>query len=188
VLAGIPSQKERILDSALGLMAHNGVDGTSMRQLAADCGLNVATLYHYFPSKADLLRSVIEDRHYFALMDEPLPIDPTLPARARLERMLVLIWTEALREEQVWRLLLGESLRNAEVAQRMARDIAARLEEALNRWLGEIVPELGERRPVAAAVITGQSLGLFLEYLLLAPEDRPAAAERRARDLGDLLL
>ena len=33
-----------------------------MRQLAGACELNVATLYHYFPSKADLFRAVVEEQ------------------------------------------------------------------------------------------------------------------------------
>ena len=39
------------------LVSERGAAGTSMRRLAAACGLNVATIYHYFPSKADLLRA-----------------------------------------------------------------------------------------------------------------------------------
>ena len=56
--------RTRILDSALGLMSERGAAGTSMRRLADACGLNVATIYHYFPSKADVLRAVIEERRY----------------------------------------------------------------------------------------------------------------------------
>ena len=51
--------RARILDAALSLMSEHGVAGTSMRMLAGECGLNVATLYHHFPSKADLLRAVL---------------------------------------------------------------------------------------------------------------------------------
>ena len=54
-VAAAGEQRGRILDAALALMSESGSAGASMRQLAAACGLNVATLYHYFPSKADLL-------------------------------------------------------------------------------------------------------------------------------------
>ncbi|MGZ4677784.1 MAG: helix-turn-helix domain-containing protein, partial [Acidimicrobiia bacterium] len=54
--AAAPStQRDRILDTALDLMAEHGASATSMRQLATACNLNVAALYHYFPSKAELL-------------------------------------------------------------------------------------------------------------------------------------
>ncbi|HEY2430785.1 MAG TPA: helix-turn-helix domain-containing protein [Acidimicrobiales bacterium] len=181
------SQRSRILATALGLMAQHGADGVSMRRLAAECGLNVATLYHYFPSKADLLRSVIEERQYATLMRESLPVDRTSPPRDRLVDLLMLIWTEALHEEDVWRLLLGESLRSDEVALRVAGLLASELHDALDRWLADLFPELSERRPAVATVITGQSLGIFLEYLLVPPAARTAAARRRAEDLADLI-
>ena len=56
-----PGQRSRILDAALVLVSELGAAGTSMRRLAAACGLNVATIYHYFPSKADLLRALVEE-------------------------------------------------------------------------------------------------------------------------------
>ena len=55
-------QREHILSTALSLMSQHGVTGTSMRSLAGATGLNVATLYHYFPSKRDLLVAVLEER------------------------------------------------------------------------------------------------------------------------------
>ena len=56
--------RKRILDAALVLMSEHGVAGTSMRMLAGACDLNVATLYHYFPSKAELLQAVLAERGY----------------------------------------------------------------------------------------------------------------------------
>ena len=56
--------RRRILDIALALMAQRGVDGTSMRDLASAAGLNVASLYHYFPSKRDLLESVLVEQGF----------------------------------------------------------------------------------------------------------------------------
>ena len=65
-------------------MSERGAADTSMRQLAAACGVNVAILYRYFPSKADLLRSVIEERQYEMLqhkksVNEADAIDVTPP-------------------------------------------------------------------------------------------------------------
>ena len=59
-------------------MAQNGVDGTSMRDLAGATGLNVASLYHYFPSKRELLVAVLEERGF---VDDLVAASP--PALAR---------------------------------------------------------------------------------------------------------
>ena len=56
--------RRRILQIALTLMAQRGVDGTSMRDLASAAGLNVASLYHYFPSKRDLLEAVLVEQGF----------------------------------------------------------------------------------------------------------------------------
>ena len=77
------SPRTRILDAALALMSGQGSAGVSMRQLAAACNLNVATIYHYFPSKADLLRSVMEERRYDERLDRDAPVlDPSPRDRA----------------------------------------------------------------------------------------------------------
>jgi AcrR family transcriptional regulator len=58
------NQRQHILTVALSLMAQQGVDGTSMRNLATAAGLNVASLYHYFPSKRELLVAVLEEQGF----------------------------------------------------------------------------------------------------------------------------
>ncbi len=40
-----------------------------MRDLAAATGLNVASLYHYFPSKQDLLVAVLAERGFLDDVD-----------------------------------------------------------------------------------------------------------------------
>ena len=64
VSATASPSRGRILDAALDLMSEKGVAGASMRSLAGACELNVATLYHHFPSKADVFRAVIEERGF----------------------------------------------------------------------------------------------------------------------------
>jgi AcrR family transcriptional regulator len=61
------STRGRILDIALSLMSQRGVDGTSMRDLASAAGLNVASLYHYFPSKRELLEAVLVEHGFLPL-------------------------------------------------------------------------------------------------------------------------
>ncbi len=109
--AELTGQRDRILAIALRLMSESGVHAMSMRRLADACGLNVATIYHYFPSKADLLTEVIAQRSYGELLEQPPPIDRELHPRARLEQLLTWIWTEMASQDDMWRLLLGESLR-----------------------------------------------------------------------------
>ncbi|QDW63160.1 TetR/AcrR family transcriptional regulator [Oerskovia sp. KBS0722] len=52
-------KREEILDVALEVFADEGYRGTSLRTIAARCGLTVAGVMHYFDSREDLLTQVI---------------------------------------------------------------------------------------------------------------------------------
>lgn len=55
-------KREQILDTALEVFADEGYRGTSLRTVAARCGLSVAGVLHYFDSREDLLAQVISRR------------------------------------------------------------------------------------------------------------------------------
>lgn len=182
------TQRERILDIALDLMAARGASATSMRALATACGLNVAALYHYFPSKDALLRAVIEERRYGAQLAEmPVP-DLRLPPEERLAELVLAMWDGALAEAKIWRLLLAEALHGDATARDVGRDLRETLEAALGAALARLVPEIAVPAEVAARTVTGTLFALLLEATLVEPEAMAAHAHRRATDVAALLL
>ncbi|SON63460.1 HTH-type transcriptional repressor [Mycobacterium simulans] len=62
---GSSDSRERILASARELFAHNGIDRTSIRAVAAKAGVDAALVHHYFGTKQQLFAAAIH-----------LPIDP----------------------------------------------------------------------------------------------------------------
>jgi len=50
--------REQIVDMAIVLIDRDGVEGLSVRRLAADLGIRGPTLYHYFANKGALLDAV----------------------------------------------------------------------------------------------------------------------------------
>ncbi|MGN6773072.1 MAG: helix-turn-helix domain-containing protein, partial [Rhizobiaceae bacterium] len=48
-------------EAALTLMARHGYDAVTMRQLAAEVGVQAAALYRYFPTKEDLLFTLMRE-------------------------------------------------------------------------------------------------------------------------------
>jgi AcrR family transcriptional regulator len=160
--------RTRILDAALALMSESGSAGASMRQLAAACGLNVATIYHYFPSKADLLHSVMAERRYGERLSSEAPVlDVSVPPRERLVGLLEWLWENALAEEAVWRLLVGEALRGEEAATSNASELVEALAATLEVWLADGFPELTGDLGALARVIRGQVFALVVEHLAL---------------------
>jgi AcrR family transcriptional regulator len=53
------STDQVIYDAAVRLMCERGYHGTSLRAVAAEVGLQMASLYHHFPSKHDLLVAIM---------------------------------------------------------------------------------------------------------------------------------
>lgn len=48
----------RILDISLDVIAGEGVEALNTNRIAADCGINISTLYHYFPNKDSILHAL----------------------------------------------------------------------------------------------------------------------------------
>lgn len=168
-------QRSRILDSALTLVSELGAAGTSMRRLAAACGLNVATIYHYFPSKADLLRALIEERRYGERMatEEP-PIDPALPPRDRLATLVRWVAERTVEEDAVLRLILGEGLRGDATARRSASELVVALDATLAAWLTAGFPELtgtSTSPELAARLVRRTLLAVVTEHLATGSSD-----------------
>lgn len=179
--------RSRILEVALDLMARDGSAAVSMRQLAKAADLNVATIYHHFGSKADLLRSVIADRNYPALLQVGVPVRAELPPRERLAQLLADMWDGAIAEEPVWRLVIGESLRAHGAAVEVVSDLIGQLRDALAAWLDEHFPELDQPAERVAHVVSGQVFGFFIEVMVVPRPDADRYLRDRAADLAALV-
>jgi AcrR family transcriptional regulator len=55
------TKSQTILDSAAALFAKVGYPNAKMQDIAAACGATKSMLYHYFPTKDDLLSAMLED-------------------------------------------------------------------------------------------------------------------------------
>jgi len=178
-------QRQHILEVALSLMSQNGVDGTSMRDLASAAGLNVASLYHYFPSKRDLLVAVLREH---GVVDEvassSAPSIHRNPVRG-LAELLTDVVDSMLEVEDFVRLMLGEVLRGDETAHAVGLDLFTATNELLVRWLAEDRPDLcaPEDRPALARVLRALLVGLFFEHVagVLEENGTPTAEVLRER-------
>src|SRR6185436_1333002 len=55
-----PSRRAEVLEAGLALIAESGVAGASLRELARRLGMSQPSLYHYFESKDELVRQIID--------------------------------------------------------------------------------------------------------------------------------
>ncbi len=119
-----PSTAERILDAALASFGSRGYEATSLDALAASLGLSKQSILYWFPSKENLLESVI-DRSGAEIS-------------AALEQALVRAGPGWARVEAVVRSVFGVAARRPELlglvreAGRLGPPAATRLSEALD--------------------------------------------------------
>ncbi len=180
------NQREHILDEALKLMSAQGSAGMSMRQLALACGVQVAAIYHYFPSKEALLESVFEERRYATRLAEeedltPIPTDAS--AADRLRAVFEKFWNGMLGEEEVIRLLLGEALRNQPYALPTGTALLDVFRSGVQVLLTQHLPELDDVDAVTELFIA-QIFAGFIQHIF----DPEAETDAIAADLGDALV
>ena len=63
VAADAVATKSRILHSALALVADNGIEGTSIRDVAAGAKVSLATVLHYYGSKDGLYQACVDSMY-----------------------------------------------------------------------------------------------------------------------------
>ena len=68
---GTRSERSRaqILEAALRLFSHQGYRGTSIRDIATAAGVSTGNLYHQFPDKESLFRTLLDQ--YWQAIDSP---------------------------------------------------------------------------------------------------------------------
>jgi AcrR family transcriptional regulator len=105
----------RILKAARARFLAEGVDGASLRTIAADAGTNVGMIFYYFPTKDDLFLAVVEQVYAGLLEDLGRALSPDLlPVRQRLERAFARLGTASDDEMEVVRLVAREALISSE--------------------------------------------------------------------------
>jgi TetR/AcrR family transcriptional regulator len=182
------STAERILDAAEELFSERGFAGTAVRDIAARCGLNPASLYNHFPGKQDIYEAVLERglRPIFELLSELAGPDWT-PARD--EQATDLIVDHFAQKSGLARLVHHEALAGGEIITRVAARWmqpiysqglrALERSPAVDRW------EAAEL-PLLVATFHNTIIGYFamapmLEKLLGEDPLSPAALERHKR-------
>ena len=173
-------------------MAQRGVDGTSMRDLASAAGLNVASLYHYFPSKRELLVAVLDEQGFIADLAASRPTTLRRDTADLLADLLDDIFRSMLEVEDFIRLMLGEVMRGEETARALGNELFDATQTALERWLEESEPTVcdGPGAPAVARMLRAFIIGLFFEHLagvLESADDARAAFRSRAAEAAAIL-
>ena len=92
-----PNRREQLTTAAFRAIAEKGFEGLRIREVAAQVGINGASLHHYFPTKEDLIRSVVAyttDRVRLTIMRNASTATPPEQLRDHLTRVYRLMQEE----------------------------------------------------------------------------------------------
>jgi len=135
------TRRTEILDAALDQFAERGFQGTSVREIARAVGVNEATLYHYFKSKAEILEAIID----VLLKDRGVVFAAVDDRRLSLEKVLLDMTHRSLallhspREQKLVRLLMLEGPRLAVTGEfpflRLMHDSGVRINQVFEKLI-----------------------------------------------------
>lgn len=91
-----PSQAAAIMRRAEAVFARQGYHGTTVRQLSREAGISQPLIYHYFPSKHDLLETIMNDAVDFLVRNIEAALESSPPDPAA--QLASLVATHVLHE------------------------------------------------------------------------------------------
>jgi AcrR family transcriptional regulator len=140
-------KKRVILDKAATLIARRGFDQATMQDVAKACGASKSHVYHYFPSKEELLYAIVHDHITRQVAELERIVSQPTAAELRFQQFVDSFMRVAASERDQHIILMNDLkyLPRAELRSIQAMEI--RLTEMLNRLLQEINPQaMGSER------------------------------------------
>jgi AcrR family transcriptional regulator len=182
---GHTTTRAAILDAARERFGASGYAATSLRAIAADAGVDVRVVLHFFGSKADLFRAVVGWPFDPEHVQSVLAVGEGAGMGERLARTFFDYWQDPA-TAQVLSALMRSAMTHAQAATLLREFVAHQL---FARLAGSISgPDAALRVDLAAGHLVGVAL---LRYILhvepLASTDTNALVARLAPVLEDYL-
>jgi TetR/AcrR family transcriptional regulator, mexJK operon transcriptional repressor len=173
-------RRQQIIDGALVVFAEKGFDKATNQDIAEAAGIGSAGLiYHYFESKADLLRQAVASR---SPMVQSIARDGLLlemPPRDALRLIGTAFYSMISDAEnlRLFRIIMSEALRNPEMTEAWRRSSTGPLRRALIDYLAAGM-RAGKLRPMDLEAAANCFLGAFVTYVLSSVVFGGATAQR----------
>ena len=169
--------RERILASAVSRVSEEGVEWLRARDVAADAGIALGSIYKHFADFDDLVMAV--NSRTLALMNEALDAaaEGVADPAERLERLALAYLAFAEEQPQRWAALFEHRMARAGSVPEWHQDDQAALFNLIDAPIATLAPDMDE---TARAVRTRTVFGAAHGVVALALQDRFAGVPRGA--------
>jgi AcrR family transcriptional regulator len=178
-------KKQVILDKAAALIARKGFDVATMMDVAKACGTSKSHLYHYFPSKEDLLYAIVHEHITRQAQDLMRIVAQPLPAEQRFEQFVDSFVQGAARSRNEHLMLMNDIKYLPRPQLDDIRRMEVEMTELMQTLLREINPGLMSDERVQkpyALLLFGMMIWTFSWYRR-SGSITPAELARRIADL-----
>ena len=160
-------KKKAILDQAAALIARKGFDVATMMDVARACGTSKSHLYHYFPSKEELLYAIVHEHITKQASELTRIIEQPLPADQRFAQFVNSFVVGAARSRNEHIMLMNDLKFLPTAQQKEIRQLEVRMTQLMQGLLGEINPEVMQTKAMQkpyALLLYGMMIWTFSWY------------------------
>jgi AcrR family transcriptional regulator len=186
-------RRKQILEAALAVFSKKGYGEATIPDIAREGGVAVGTIYNYYPSKRDILISVLASHvlsePFLKLMEQPPEADDKAFFRSLIEDRLTLLTGNADR----FLFMLGEVYRDREFRRQWAQDVVQPALQQAEKYVRSKT-DSGAFRSTNASVtvraLAGMAIG-FAVLTMVEGEESPCRdipIEELAAQLADIAL
>jgi AcrR family transcriptional regulator len=180
-------KKKIILDKAAALIARKGFDVATMMDVAQACGTSKSHLYHYFPSKEELLYAIVHEHITRQAAELEHIVTLPLPAEERFAQFVDSFVQGAARSRDEHIMLMNDLKFLPPAQLKEIRGLEVHLTDLMQDLLREINPgvmsEERMRKPYAL-LLYGMMIWTFSWYR----RNGPIAPSELARRISDLFV
>lgn len=173
------SKRDQILDTALTLFVQQGIAATATAQIAKSAGVATGTLFHHFPSKADLVEAL-----YLGVKAQLAEAMTSEPPDCPLQHLARQYWERGLD----WALAHPKALQFLQIAGMQGHEDRALRHQAITELL-PFIPALLEQgqvegllRPLPADLVLEQCHSQFMSAAAFFIGEPEKASQPHYRD------
>jgi AcrR family transcriptional regulator len=155
----------RLVQSAIKLFSEHGFDGTSVKQISDDAGVNVSLVSYHFKGKEGLYRSCFEhfkNGSFLSSLSVLQNVASKEELKIRLNLFVELFWTAYIEEDQIMRMIHREE----ESGFAIARDIIFEIFTGFSERFSTILKDSQEKGFIRKDLEIQMLVAVFLGALV----------------------